>query len=155
MKFPLLPANNNITYSGASKVLPLRNTLVLDTKLQYNLDDAKKLMNKLKVPLLRHDLSGNLIDKTNIQMPSILCPENILKTLYLIKDLNAHIYRELCEIELTLLFETLQLISYSSITNQDYIKHLPMFTNINDELVSLISASDVWIWDDTKFVLQE
>ena len=147
MEFPLLPANNGRVYSKASKVLPLENVLVPDTEFQYNIDDAKELMKKLKVPLLRHDLVGSLMDEINIRMPSISSPEHILKTLYLIKHLNGHVYGGLNKNELELLFTILQLISYSSISNQDYIKHLPIFTTINGELVSLVSASEVWICD--------
>ena len=147
MEFPLLPANNDRIYSKASKVLPLENILVPDTEFQYDIDDAKELMKKLEIPLLRHDLVGNLMDKIDIRIPSISSPENILKTLYLIKNLNAYVYKELDENELILLFTILQLISYSSISNQDYIKQLPIFTTINGELTCLVSASEVWIWD--------
>ena len=150
MQFPLLPANNNLVYSGASKVLPLESSWTFDANIQYSIDEAKKLMNKLKVPLLRHDLLGGLMKRINIQMPNISYPENILKILFLMKDSNAHIYRELCKSELVLLFEILQQISYSPVSNRGYIKHLPIFTTINGELVPLISASDVWIWDDSE-----
>ena len=150
MEFPLLPANNNVVYSGASKVLPLESLRIFNENVNYSISDVKKLMNKLKVPLLRHELLGSLLQMINIQIPNISYPENILKTLYLMKDLNSHIYQELCESDLMLLFEILQQLSYSSVSNQDYIKHLPIFTTINGELVSLVSASYVWIWDDNE-----
>ena len=147
-KFPLLPADNGRVYSLASHVLPLKYTVGdNDTIPNYDIADTRKLMTKLKVPLLRHDLLGDTLDKIQVHIPSMLVPENILKTLYLVKT---HTFEILDTDEFNLLFEILRLVSYYNVFNQQYIEQLPIFATIDNKLVSLASASQVWIWDDTE-----
>ena len=149
-RFPLLPADNGRVYSLASHVLPLKHALSDIDIINYDIADTRKLMTKLKVPLLQHDLLGDTLDKIQIHIPSMLVPENILKTLYLFKTYTFEI---LNTEEFNLLFEILKLVSYSNISNQQYIKQLPIFATIDNKLVSLSSASQVWIWDDTEVCL--
>ena len=151
-KFPLLPADNGRVYSLSSNILPLRN--VFDDNDNYDIADTKKLMIKLKVPLLRHNLLNDILDK--IDMPSMLIPENILKTLYVIETCSSSLlntYKMLSTDEYILLFKILKLISYSHPLNQKHLEQLPIFTTINKKLVSLASSSEVWIWDDQQVCL--
>ena len=142
--FPLLPAENGMLYSAASNILPM-STINGDTMQFYDVKDVKKLLTKLKVPLLRHELLNDILPKLKVKIPSMLIPENILKTLYTVR-VHA-LFNILSNDELILLFKILKLVSYSSINNQQYIKQIPIFTTINDNLVSLASASEVWIWN--------
>ena len=148
-KFPLLPADDGRVYSLASHVLSLKHALG-DNEIIRNYADTKKLMTKLKVPLLRHDLLADNLDKIQVRIPSMLIPENILKTLYLIKTCN---YEILNANEFILLFKILQLVSYSNVLHQQYIKQLPIFATIDNKLVNLASASQVWIWNDKEVCL--
>ena len=151
-RFPLLPGDNGISYSTASNILPMQIIFANnDLKPEYNLDEAKKLMEKLKVPLLRNELSSCVLQKIKIQLPSLFIPENILKSLYLItKHTFLNAYELLSQNDFILLFQILKLISFSSVCNQEYIKELPIFTTMNDKSVSLASASQVWIWNDKE-----
>ena len=150
--FPLLPADNGISYSTASDILPMKNSISnSDPKPEYSIDEAKRLMGKLEIPLLRHELSSSILKNIKIQLPSLLVPDNILKSLYLVKKhtfFNA--YEMLSENDLILLFKILKMVSYSSVSNQEYIKELPIFTTMDGKLVSLSSASQVWIWNDKE-----
>ena len=149
-KFPLLPADNDMSYSTASDILPLRNVIINnDPKPEYSIPDAKRLMGKLDVPLLRHDLSSSILSKIKIQLPSLLSAENVLRTLYLVKKhtlFNA--YEMLSHDDFIVLFKILKMVSFSSASNTQYIKELPIFTTIANKLVNLASASEVWIWND-------
>ena len=151
-RFPLLPADNGISYSTASVILPMENAISSnDYSPEYNVDKAKRLMEKLEVPLLRHELSDVVLKKIKMQLPSLLIPENILKSLYLVKKhtfFNA--YDMLNQTDLIVLFKILKMVSYSSASHQRYIKELPIFTTMDGKLVSLASASQVWIWNDEE-----
>ena len=151
-RFPLLPADNGISYSTASAILPMVNVIGNNnSRLEYSFDEAKKLMEKLEVPLLRHEFSDGVLRKIKMQLPSLLIPDNILKSLYLVKQhtfLNA--YEMLNQNDWIVLFKILKLVSYSSVSHQRYIKELPIFTTMDGKLVSLSSASQVWIWNDKE-----
>ena len=153
-KFPLLPASNNMVYSASSKLLPLKTTFtdhdVNESMIHYNIENVKKLLAKLTVPLFRHDILSNFEETKDFQLPGVLNAEKILESLYLIKNLNTHVFKTLNEDELILLFEILKQISYTSSTYQSYIRSLPIFTTIDKNLVSLSWESNVWIWDDEK-----
>ena len=115
------------------------------------LAEAKRLMGKLEVPLLRHELSRSILNKIKIQLPSLFNPENVLKSLYLIKKhtfFNA--YEMLSQDDFNVLFKILNMVSYSSVCNKEYIKELPIFTTIANKMVSLVSVSQIWIWNDKK-----
>ena len=146
MKFPLLPATNNIVYSASSKLLPLK-TLITDEIECVNKDNVKQLLTKLEVPLFRHILR-HFKETIKVQLPSMLNAEKVLESLYLIKDKILHIFESLNEDELILLFKILKQISYSSNSYQNYIKGLPIFTTIDRRLVALRWASDMGIWND-------
>ena len=150
-RFPLLPAGNGISYSTASVILPMKNISSNNNpKPEYSIDEAKRLMGN-QVPLLRHEISSGILKNIKMQLPSLLFPGNILKSLYLVKKhtfFNA--YEMLSENDLILLFKILKMVSYSSVSNQEYIKELPIFTTMDDKLVSLVSASQVWIWNDKE-----
>ena len=155
-QIPLLPATDNLLYSMRSTVLPLKTTGgTFDIEQNYHTDEAKELMIKLGVPLLRHEIVGEILDSLMIQLPSVLNPQDILKTLYLIIEQNHDIYNSLNEAELTTLFTILSQVSYSNETNQSYIMQLPIFTTIQGSLVSLASLSNstVWIWKKRKHVM--
>ena len=147
MKFPLLPATNNIVYSASSKLLPLK-TLITDEIECVNKDNVKQLLTKLEVPLFRHDILRHFKETIKVQLPSMLNAEKVLESLYLIKDKILHIFESLNEDELILLFKILKQISYSSNSYQNYIKGLPIFTTIDRRLVALRWASDMGIWND-------
>ena len=151
--FPLLPASNNKIYSASSKLLPLKTILIDDVFIEPvvhdNIENIKKLLTKLKVPLFRHDILSNFEETLEVQLPSVSNAEKILESLYLIKN-NVHVFQTLNKDELILLFEILKLISYASSTYQSYIRSLPIFTTINNKLANLIWVSDVWIWDDEE-----
>ena len=154
IKFPLLPATNNMIYSASSKLLPLKTVFTGEFKLksvnQDNVNKVKKLMIKLKVPLFRHDILNDFKETLKVQLPSVLNAEKILESLYLIKNLSTDIFRTLDKNDLTVLFEILKQISYSSSTYQNYIRSLPIFTTIDQRLVDLSWTSDVWIWNDRE-----
>ena len=149
-KFPLLPADNDMSYSTASYILPLRNAANNNDPMpEYSISDAKRLMEKLDVPLLRHEISSSILSKIKMQLPSLLNAENVLRTLYLVKKhtlFNA--YEMLSHDDFIVLFKILKMVSFSSASNTQYIKELPIFTTIANKLVSLASASEVWIWND-------
>ena len=151
-KFPLLPADNGMSYSTASIVLPMKNVINdNDPKPEYSVLEAKRLMGKLEVPLLRHKLSRSILNKIKLKLPSLFNPENVLKSLYLIKKhtfFNA--YEMLSKDDFNILFKILKMVSYSSVCNKEHIKELPIFTTIANRLVSLDSASQIWIWNDKE-----
>ena len=148
-KFRLLPATNNQLYSTKSKILPLTSISTSRIYLSspgYDLENVKKLMMKLNVPLLQHELVGNVLDKIKLQLPSVWNPEDILKTLYLIREeVNS---LKLTKQDLSVLFTVFKQISYSNKVNQMYIRQLPVFTTIRSQLAMLASATMVWIWND-------
>ena len=151
-KFPLLPASDNMVYSASYMLLPFK-TLLTDNELfelEGSTEIVKKLMTKLQVPLFRHEILSDFKETIEVQLPSLVNAEKILESLYLIRNPNIHVYQMLSEDELTLLFEILKKVSYSSITYQNYIKNLPIFTTIDQNLVSLNFSSDVWIWDNDE-----
>ena len=151
-KFPLLPADNGMSYSTASSVLPMKNVINdNDPKPEYSVAEAKRLMGKLEVPLLRYELSRSILNKIKIQLPNLFNPENVLKSLYLIKKhtfFNA--YGMLSKDDFDVLFKILKMVSYSSVCNKEYIKELPVFTTIANKMVSLVSALQIWIWNDEE-----
>ena len=151
-QFALLPASNNKLYSLKSDILPLINisktTSVFYHALHYDLEKVKSLMIKFKAPLLQHELVGNILDKIKPQLPSVWNPQDILKTLYLIRN---EITLKLTEQDLFILFTVFKQNAYhSNKDNQKYIRHLPVFTTISGELVTLSSGTMVFIWDDQE-----
>ena len=149
-KIPLLPADNGMVYSTASRVLPLKHAIGNDDIPSYDINSTRRLMRKLKIPLLRHDLLNDILDKIKAQICSILIPDNILKTLYLMETPTGTLFNTLNNIEFKLLFRILKLVSYSNSINQQYIKQLPVFATVDNRLVSLTSALEVWIWNDME-----
>ena len=149
---PLLPADNGMSYSTASNLLPMKNVINdNDPKPEYSVAEAKRLMGKLEVPLLRHELSRSILNKMKIQLPSLVNPENVLKSLYLIKKhIFFNAYEMLSQEDFNVLFKILKMVSYSSVCNKKYIKELPIFTTIANKMVSLVSASQIWIWNDKE-----
>ena len=148
-RFPLLPASNDKVYSASSKILPFKTEII--GKPKDNIEYVKKLLMKLKVPLFRHDILSEFKETITVQLPSVLNAEKILESLYLNylnRNLNMLTFQILSENELKLLFEIFKRISYSSSTCQNYIKNLPIFTTMDNKLVSLDGMLKVWIWDD-------
>ena len=129
-------------------VLPLKHASGDTDMVHYDIDNTKKLMRKLKIPLIRHNLLNDILDGIKVQIPSILIPDNILKTLYLMKTVISNLFNTLNNDEFQLLFRILKLVSYSNCVSQQYIKQLPIFATIDNRLVSLTSASEVWIWNN-------
>ena len=145
-QFRLLPASNNKLYSTQSDILPLTSTAgKFCDRPDYNVEKVKKLLTTLNVPLLRHELVGNIHDKVKMQLPSVLNPPDILKSLYLAK--NEESILNLSEQDLSVLFTVFRQISYSNKDNQKYIRHLPVFTTISGENVTLSLASLIFIWN--------
>ena len=152
-QFPLLLASNNIGYSASSKLLPLKTTLTDEydeSLIHYNIKNVEKLLIKLGVPLFRDDILSNFVETLEVQLPSIQKAEKILESLCLVEYLNTQI---LFEDELILLFDILKLVSYSSCTNQNYIKSLLIFTTVEEKLVSLNCPSEVCIWNDDEICI--
>ena len=144
--FALLPASNNQFYSTRSDILPLTRT---SGTSYYDLGKVTALMIKLNVPLLQHEVVGNILDKIKLQLPSVNNPQDILKSLYLIRK-EENNFVQLTKQELSVLFTVFKQIPYSNEDNQRYIRHLPVFTTVSSELVMLASAKMVWIWNDKE-----
>ena len=147
-KIPLFPADNGMVYSTTSHVLSLKHAIGDDDIPHYDIDSTKRLMRKLKIPLLRHDLLNDILDKIKAQIPSIFIPDNILKALHLMK--TGTLFSTLSNNEFKLLFRILKLVSYSNSINQQHIKQFPIFSTVDNRLVSLTSASEVWIWNNIE-----
>ena len=149
---PLIPSVNNQLYSTRSKVLPLKTTSRHFGNInRYDANKVKQFLEKLNVPLLRHDLVNSVIlDRIENCLPSLLSPDDILRILFLLKESNFHLYTELSEEDLHLLFAVLKFASYSRRENQIHIMHLPIFTTTHGKLVSLATKSKVWIWNSTE-----
>jgi len=148
-QFPLLPASNNQLYSTQSEVLPLTSTAgKFSNKPDYNIEKVKKLLTTLNVPLLLHELVGNILDKVKIQLPSVQNPPDVLKSLYLLR--KDKIILTLTQKDLSLLFMVFAQISFSNKDNQIYIRHLPVFTTTNGDNVTLASGSLILIWNDRE-----
>ena len=64
------------------------------------------------------------------------------------KTITSNLFNTLNNNEFKLLFRILKLVSYSNCVSQQYIKELPIFATIDNRLVSLNSASEVWIWNN-------
>jgi len=107
----------------------------------------RRLITKLCIPLVEHEILGDFLDDIIIQLPNMFNPEDILKNLFLI-DNNSSVFQSLSKTEMEYLFGILKLISYSSPINQEHLSQLPIFTTIDSHLVSLASASKVWIWSN-------
>ena len=151
-KFPLLPASDNMVYSASSMLLPLKTVLTNKETFNFkgNIENVEKLMMKLQVPLFRQDIISDFKETIEVQLPSVVNAGKVLESLYLVRNLNMHVFQKLDEDELKLLFEILKMISYSSSAYQNYIRTLPIFTTIDKKLVSLDFTSDVWIWNDKE-----
>ena len=152
MKFPLLPATNNMMYSASSRLLPLKTVFKDEKSVNQDIDIVKKLMTKLEIPLFRHDILNAFKETIKVQLPSVLNAEKILESLYLIKNLSTGVFQTLDNSDLTVLFGILKQVSYSVSTYQNYIKSLPIFTTIDQKLVDLDLhyTSRAWIWNDRE-----
>ena len=115
---------------------------------EYNVDKVKKLLTTLNVPLLQQELVGNILDKITMQLPSVLNPSDILKSLYLGRKEDTVL--KLSKHSLSVLFTVFKGISYFNKDNQRYIRHLPVFTTISGKNVTLSSASLILIWNDRE-----
>ena len=147
--FTLIPANDGMVYSTASEVLPMGNSMNFLFRSKVKYDDGNEpvrlLLTKLHIPLIAHSILGDIIEEIDINLPSMFNPEDILLNLFLIKN-DRSVFQSLSETEMKCLFNVLKLISYSPDINRKHLSQLPVFTTIDGHLVSLASASEIWIW---------
>ena len=146
-QFSLLPANDGMVYSTTSEILPMGSTVsfLLRSRVQYDDNEkVRRLLTKLHIPLIEHKILGDSLDDIVTQLPSMFNPEDVLNNLYLVE--NQSIFQTLSKVEMKSLFGVLKLIPYSSSLNREHLSQLPIFTTIDGYLVSLASASEIWIW---------
>ena len=153
-QFSLLPANDSMVYSTLSDIKPMGSSarFFSRTRSKYDNDDdqVKSLLTKLHIPLLEHEILDDSLDDIGIDLPNMFNPEDILNNLFLVKN-DVFVFRYLSKAEMDCLFNILKLISYSSDINRNHLSQLPVFTTIDGHLVSLASASEIWIWN-SKYV---
>ena len=146
--FTLIPSDNNTMFSSSSEVLPMRASGFL-----YDTAEIERVLRKLNVFFVNTDILGSTLSDTDIKLPSIMIPNDILKSVYLItRDFKENLL-SLSNEELTILFDTFQSVSYfSDIQHPNkcafYLKQLPIFRTIHGETTDLSSASKVWIWNN-------
>ena len=139
--FTLIPAENNKMFSTKSNLLPLKIERC-DSKLEI-------LLRMLQIPFIDSSMFGSVLSEIDIQLPTTVKPNDILKCIYLVSD---DCYDQLLALnndELTSLFTVFCLIPFKQQHDAvRYISKLPIFTSVYGELVNLSSFSTVWIWND-------
>ena len=144
--FTLIPADNNVLFSCKSKLLPMKTNNISHSR-------AENIMRKLKTPFVNSSVLGTTLNYTKIHLPDIATATDVLKSIYLVcKDCFDDLMA-LSNEELEVLFGVFGLVSYyfdTQNTNDSlcYIKQLPIFETMHGQLVSLSSASEVWIWNN-------
>ena len=151
--FTLIPADNGVMYSSESEILPMEILPTENRSYAYYYDatntDLQDLLRKLHVSIVDCGIIGSSLTSTNITLPYIGNPWDVLKNVYLASKDNYDTLLEMSKEELTKLFEIFALITFSfGDQSVNHIKSLPIFTTIYGKVIELSSVSTVWIWND-------
>ena len=148
--FTLIPSNLNTMFSTASELLPMKtlqmikNTsewymeLTRHKKLHKNIENHKELLSELNMPFVVED--EHLYNKTVLSaLPSISDPSDTLRCLRWLVEENYENFKSKFENKSNFqtVFEILCQVSFSSSVNQEHIKRIPVFTTIENDLISL------------------
>ena len=143
--FTLIPADNKVLFSCKSNLLPMKAE-----KFDHGMYRIEIIMRKLKMPFVDNNVLESTLSNTKIHLPDITVETDVLKSIYLVtKDCSDNLMA-LSKEELTELFSLVSYYLDSQHRNDSvyYIKQLPIFKTIYGQLVSLSSASKVWIWNN-------
>ena len=151
-QFALIPADNKMMYSKASELLPMIAISPSDTSDSMCVDFKKLevLLRQLEIPFIDGKMYESCLVGTDITLPKISNPNEVLKSVFLVRgDCHDKIAGMSGE-EMKLLFEVFKTLTFSpsEYPALSYIRQLPIFKTIQGNLVDLSSASAIWIWNE-------
>jgi len=148
-QFALIPADNKMMYSKNSDLLPVTTTMVSHS-MCVDFGKLEMLLRNLEIPFIESTVYASSLVGTDISLPSISNPSEVLKSIFLIRDDCHDKITSMNDDEMELLFEVFKTLSFSSSEHPvlAYIKQLPIFKTIHGNLVELSSATTVWIWNE-------
>ena len=148
-QFTLIPADNKMMYSKRSDLLPMTTTIV-SHNMSVDFKKLEMLLRNLEIPFIESSVYASSLVDTDITLPNISSPNEVLKSIFLVRDDCYDKITGMNDDEMGLLFEVFKTLSFSSSEYPilTYIKQLPIFKSIHGNLVDLSSASTVWIWNE-------
>jgi len=148
-QFTLIPADNKMMYSKRSDLLPMTTTIV-SHNMSVDFKKLEMLLRNLEISFIESSVYASSLVGTDITLPNISNPNEVLKSIFLVRDDCYDKITGMNDDEMGLLFEVFKTLSFSSSEYPilTYIKQLPIFKSIHGNLVDLSSASTVWIWNE-------
>ena len=161
--FTLILADNKVLFSCKSALLPMKHNIPPDNKSWFShisetlpmkneglCGNTENIMRKLKMPFVDNDVLGITFTGTKIPLPDIAVASDVLKSVYLVTKNSYDDLIALSNEEMIVLFGIFSsaLHHFDRYDSLYYIKQLPIFKTIYGQLVSLSSASKVWIWNN-------
>ena len=148
-QFALIPADNKMMYSKISDLLPMTTT-ILSISICVDFKKLELLLRNLEIPFIDSTVYASSLVGTDISLPNISNPNEVLKSIFLVRDDCHDKITGMNDEEMELLFEVFKTLSFSSSEYPvlTYLKQLPIFKTIHGHLVQLSSTSTVWIWNE-------
>ena len=161
--FTLILADNKVLFSCKSALLPMKHNIPPDNKSWFShiskilpmknqglCGETENIMRKLKMPFVDNDVLGITFTGTKIPLPDIAVASDVLKSVYLVTKNSCDDLIALSNEEMIVLFGIFSSALYHFDIHDSlyYLKQLPIFKTIYGQLVSLSSASKVWIWNN-------
>ena len=147
--FTLIPADNGVMYSAESETLPMEMKKTSTYDVSHT--SLEVVLRKLNVPFINSSALGSTLTGTNITLPDIGNPRDVLKSVYWASKDHNDALLKLNNEELTILFKIFSLVSFLPFGDDRsilLIKNLPIFTTIYGKLIQPSLVSTVWVWND-------